>query len=237
MARARTVSKDKVPFLPDERIEDEAKLLLDEWAEKQSDPITVPVPIEDIIELHLGLEFSISDLKTELGHSDVLGAIWFGDRRIKVDESLDFNQYPRMRGRYFFTLAHEVGHWRLHRQHLAEDPNALRLFDKDGEPAFVCRSTEKPREEWQADTFASLVLMPKQLVRDAWCDWRGTDDPVRIGDLPVCDFHGKIEADQNMAMERFCKPMAERFEVSAQAMRIRLQKLGLMVEEIEPKLF
>ncbi|MEO0474356.1 MAG: ImmA/IrrE family metallo-endopeptidase [Planctomycetota bacterium] len=237
MSRTRAVSKYRVPYLRDSRIEDEARLLLDEWQERSGAAIAPPIPIEDIIELHLGLEFSISDLEQELGHPDVLGAIWFGSKKIKVDQSLDFDQNPRVRGRYFFTLAHEVGHWRLHRQHLAEDPSVMMLFDENGEPAFVCRSTDRPPEEWQADTFASCVLMPRSLVFEAWQQWRGTDDAVRIDDLPVGDYHGDREADRNMAMENFCKPLADRFEVSAQAMRIRLQKLKLLVEEIEPKLF
>ena len=237
MAKARAVSKHRVPYLKESSIEDEARLLLDEWEERSSEEIVPPIPIEDIIELHLGLEFSISDLQRELGHPDVLGAIWFGSKKIKVDRSLDFDQNPRVRGRYFFTLAHEVGHWRLHRQHLAEDPSAMKLFDEHGDPAFVCRSTERPPEEWQADTFASYVLMPRSLVFEAWQHWRGTDAPVRIDDLSVGNDRGDHEADCNRAMESFCKPLADRFEVSAQAMRIRLQKLELLVEEIEPKLF
>jgi hypothetical protein len=226
-----------VPYLTDSRIEDEARLLLDEWAERKGEDITFPVPIEDIIELHLGLQFCIADLQSELGHPDVLGGIWFGDRKIKVDQSLDFSSNPNVRGRYFFTLAHEVGHWRLHRTVLADDPNAQKLFAESGEPAFVCRSTEKPREEHQADAFAGCVLMPRAMVYDAWQAWRGNDDPVRIGDLPTVDYHREREANENMAMEGFCKPLAQRFDVSAQAMRIRLQKLDLLVKEITPKLF
>jgi len=38
-------------------------------------------------------------------------------------------------------------------------------------------------------------------------------------------------------MEQFCKPLAERFEVSAQAMRLRLQKLELLVKKVTPRLF
>ena len=144
---------------------------------------------------------------------------------------------PNAEGRYFFTLAHEVGHWRLHRQHLADDPGAMKLFDENGEPAFVCRSTERPPEEWQADTFASCVLMPRSMVFEAWNEWRESDGPVRIGDLPTNSFRGERDADRNMAMDHFCKPFAERFHVSAQAMRIRLQELELLVEEITPRLF
>jgi Zn-dependent peptidase ImmA (M78 family) len=142
-----------------------------------------------------------------------------------------------MLGRFNFTLAHEIGHWRLHREHLRNDPNEVSLFQANGKPAFVCRSSQKPPEETQADQFASCLLMPRKLLRAAWAEWRGSDDPVAICDLEIGDYHRDREANENMAMERFCKPLAERFHVSAQAMRIRLQALELLVKEIEPKLF
>ena len=46
----------------------------------------------------------------------------FDERRIVIDESLDPEENPSMEGRYRFTLAHEVGHWRLHRHLFAKDP-------------------------------------------------------------------------------------------------------------------
>lgn len=237
MKRRVAIRNHKVPFLREKVIEEHAQLLLDEWAAAQTPIVEPPVPIEDILELHLGLEFFITDLQSELGHPDVLGAIWFGDRVIKVDQSLDPQRYPRMRGRYFFTLAHEVGHWQLHRHHLMNDPSAASLFEANSEPAFVQRSSSKPTEEWQADYFAGCVLMPRRMVLDAWHAWRQTDVPVAITELAIPDFHKDRQANENMAMEQFCKPLAEQFDVSAQAMRVRLQQLELLVKEVEPRLF
>jgi len=237
MKRRVAVRQYKVPFLPEKRIEDQAQLLLNEWVESHPAVAEPPVPIEDILELHLELTFALADLQSDLGHSDVLGGIWFGDRMIKVDKSLDPSITPKLLGRYRFTLAHEVGHWRLHRQHLMEDPSAKSLFDANCEPAFVQRSGMNPPEEIQANAFAACVLMPRQLVYDAWSQWQGTDMPVAISDLPVGDYHADRQANEEMAMDQFCKPLAERFEVSAQAMRYRLQKLKLLVKEVQPRLF
>ena len=44
--------------------------------------------------------------------------------------------------------------------------------------------------------------------------------------LPSDDFD--ISETEDEALERFCKPLAERFVVSPIAMRIRLEKLGLL---------
>jgi len=237
MKRRVAVRQYKVPFLPEKRIEDQAELLLAEWAESHLAVSEPPVPIEDILELHLELAFIVADLQTELGHRDVLGGIWFGDRMIKVDQSLDPSIAPKLLGRYRFTLAHEVGHWRLHRQHLMDDPSAKSLFEANCEPAFVQRSGANPPEEIQANAFAACALMPRQLVYDAWSQWRDSDKPVAISDLPVGDYHADRQANEKMAMDQFSKPLAERFEVSAQAMRYRLQKLELLVKKVQPRLF
>lgn len=72
---------------------------------------------------------------------------------------------PRYRGRERFTLAHEFGHYLLHRRPLTVD------HYRDGELPdgfdFEClplqanrwKDAEKEREE-EADTFASYLLMP-----------------------------------------------------------------------------
>lgn len=226
----------RVPFLHDRVIEEHADLLLAEYAEAHG-AITVPVPLDDIVELHLKLTYEIDDLRARFGSPDVLGAIWFNENIIRIDASLDPHNDGRMRGRYNFTLAHEIAHWRLHREHLRGDPEEASLFEANGKPAFVCRSSDKPPEEVQADKFAGCLLMPRNLLRSAWSDWRGSDDPAALTDLDVPSLGRDRKAEEHAAMESFCRPLAERFEVSAQAMRIRLQTLGLLVREIEPGLF
>jgi hypothetical protein len=108
--------KNDVPFLRDSEIGWEAALLLAEYGRDKKPIIEPPVPIEDIVELHLKLVFEFKDLLKELEHPDVHGAIWVNERRIAVDMQLDPALFPANRGRYHFTLAHEAGHWRLHRK-------------------------------------------------------------------------------------------------------------------------
>lgn len=237
MRQRVAIKQHAVPFLHEKAIEEHALLLLDEWALEHPPVTKPPIPIDEILEFHLGLTFVIDDLQTAFGTPDVLGGIWFGDRLIKIDKSLDPSVSPKMLGRYRFTLAHEVGHWRLHRQHLMGNPDAKLLFEANCEPAFVCRSKISPPEEVQANAFAAALLMPRQMVFEAWTAWRGSDDPVALSDLPPCNYHQDVEANINMAMDLFCKPLAEQFEVSAEAMRYRLKKMGLLVKEIEPRLF
>ena len=96
---------------------------------------------------------------------DILGAMFFDERRIVIDESLDPEENPSKEGRYRFTLAHEGGgHWRLHRHLFAKDPAQTSLFGEPTPPSVVCRSSQaKEPIEWQADFYASCLLMPRDL--------------------------------------------------------------------------
>ena len=225
-----------VPYLPEVRIERDADVLIAQFAQGRGAPVVAPVPVEEILEFHLGLTFAIEDLSELLGARGVLGAIWFNERIVRVDTRLDPSENPSQLGRYRFTLAHEIGHWQLHRPYYREDPTQGVLFDGRGQPAFVCRTGDKPPVEWQADTYASYLLMPKPLVVAAWQDWRGSLDAVVLADIPPSvAVAGRDPA--NVTLDRFCKPLAERFEVSAEAMRIRLEKLGLVMRERPNTLF
>ena len=92
-------------------------------------------------------------------------------RRRKSGWQILYSTQPRYRGRERFTLAHEFGHYILHRRRLTADDY------KNGELAddldFEClplqadrwRAPEKQREE-EADTFASYLLMPSDDYRN-----------------------------------------------------------------------
>jgi hypothetical protein len=166
----------KVPYLHKEQIERDAAALLAEYAQARSVVIAPPIPIDDIVEKHLKLGIEFDDTHRLFGvprdpdeDADILGAIFFDDRRIVIDESLGPEENPVKEGRYRFTLAHEVGHWRLHRHLLAKDPEQAVLFGGPAEASVICRSSQaKEPIEWQADFYASCLVMPKELLISAW---------------------------------------------------------------------
>src|SRR5262245_33706778 len=139
----------KVPYLDEQRIESDAAALLAEYQQARGVVITRQVPIEDIVEKYLKLGIEFDDMHRLLNHPrsglgrdpDILGAMFFDERRIVIDESLDPEENPSMEGRYRFTLAHEGGgHWRLHRHLFAKDPAQVSLFNEPAPPPVVCRS-------------------------------------------------------------------------------------------------
>lgn len=237
MNRGNARPPDQVPYLSRERIGREADLLLAEYSARFSPITRPPVPVDEIIELHLRLRFDLRDLSAFFGHPDVLGALWIPERTVGIDISLDPVLFPSKLGRFRFTLGHEAGHWRLHRELFADDPHRLKLFETASGPTYICRSSDaKKPVERQADYFAARLLMPGAMVKERWKNWRGSSDPVTLGSL--FDVYGDLgsappQVDRrradNAMLETFVRPFAAEFAVSAEAMRIRLEELGLLL--------
>ena len=204
---------------------------------------------DDIIEKHLKLGIEFDDTHRLFGVPrsgigfvpDILGAIFLKQKRIVIDESLDPDANPTKEGRYRYTVAHEVGHWRLHRALFGKDPAQTSLLEADT-PSVICRTSQaKARIELQADLYASCVLMPRKLVFAAW-DEAFPDrkqrvlkpsEPIDHPFVETVRFESRIPGTaftkkDDQALENFAKPFAEKFLVSPIAMRIRLERLGLL---------
>jgi Zn-dependent peptidase ImmA (M78 family) len=244
----------QVPYISDESIERDAEALLAQYAHARGVEIRAPIPIEDIVEKHLKLRVEFDDLHCLFGvprggfgtEPDIFGAIWLETGEIYIDESIDPEERPSIEGRYRFTLAHEGGgHWRLHRPLVEVNSGQASLFGETPRPTVVCRSSQaKERVELQADLYASCLLMPRKLIMQAWRDTFGSDNPrilrrnhrivvpTDAEDEIVTTVHAFDETRDNEAMGHFARPFAEQFLVSPIAMRIRLERLGLLHREI-----
>lgn len=243
----------KVPYMKEADIEQDAAALLAEYARARGVVIVPPIPIENIIEKYLGLSIDFADMHIRMNvprlgaEPDIIGLIDFDTAEIFVDESLDPEEHPAMEGRYRFTLAHEGGgHWRLHRRYFNANPGQAGLFAGPVPPSVICRSSQaKEPIEWQADFYASCLMMPRKLVFAAW-DEMFPDRKQRViaPSIPVSHpfvevplvrwkLFGKVGSESiEDALDRIARPLAEQFLVSPIAMRIRLEKLGLLLREV-----
>jgi hypothetical protein len=98
--------------------------------------------------------------------------------------------------------------------------------------------------ELQADLYASCLLMPRKLIMQAWRDTFGNDHPRilrrkdrivvpgNVEDEIVTAVRAFDETRDNGVMEHFARPFAEQVLVSPLAMRIRLERLGLLHREV-----
>ncbi len=233
----RSVNSPVHAFVHKKTIEDGALVLLAEYGRKYHVVIQPPVPVEEIIEAHLGLAFDIDDLPRLLNVRDVLGATWIRSREVKIDQSLDPTVFPSKLGRYRFTVAHEIGHWELHRHRYLSVEGQAAMFAGEDRPV-VCRSGDKSPLEWQADCFAGYLLMPKEMVYTRWESIYGSREPyVAAGEIANLKARWGLGDDERPTVEA-ARQLAPVFEVSAQAMQIRLVELGLILDRVpEPRLF
>ena len=130
---------------------------------------------------------------------DILGGINFESQVIFVNPFVEAHE-----GRYSFTIAHELGHHVLHREaYLAGHGEAV-----------MCRSGEgRPAEEVEADHFAEALLMPSSVVKDA---------------AEVSRWRGVASARGHTAFSADVIKISGISNVSVQAMKTRLRRLGLL---------
>lgn len=88
------------------------------------------------------------------------------ERLIEINEEIQ----EKPKGFIESTIAHEIGHWVLHINHDQLESGALKSSDKLFDEPFVCRGV--PEEsylasiEWQAQYFASCLLMPRHVLEE-----------------------------------------------------------------------
>ena len=247
MTQSARTSVVKVPTRSLEAIEREAERLLAEYEETISSKVTPAVPVDEIAVHHLALKLEFADLHDVLKVPrygtgvDVLGAMFFEHSAILIDNSLNPEADPAKLGRYRFSVGHEVGHWWLHR-----DVMARRRRTNPDQPDFICRQSEfvTVPVEFQAENFASCLLMPRRLVLDEWGKQRGggvfSFNVYEHGSPELRSIWSRLNVDGQKARRMFawecervfdeeCAGLPETFQVSKQAMRLRLETLGLLL--------
>jgi len=243
---AETTMNEDVPYLSRGMLEVQAGLLLHAYEQAKRKTVIPPVPVDSIMESFLKLKFSFMDMREIFGVGDVAGALWMETAEVGVDHSLDPEAHPRMEGRYNFTVAHELGHWQLHRRYKLRKADPMLPFapDEVASSTYVCRSSTRNRAEFQADLFASSLLMPRPMVLVVWRELYG-NGPMTIDGLRRHG-HAVQERDPWMHGSRFpdnenkyyawlregvVRPLASKFRVSRQAIGIRLDELGLLPKD------
>lgn len=121
------------------------------------------VPVEDIAESFLGLR--IKDAAMDDGIS---GMLRIREREISVNAA-EGMLWPRRRR---FTIAHEVGHWQLHKDDIA-DLVVTRTHEYVPAARSKAKTPEEIRER-EANRFAAELLMPEDRIHAA-VDVHGVD--------------------------------------------------------------
>ncbi len=156
----------------------------------------VPFPYSETIA-------TLGDIKLaylDTTNPEISGAIYFQDDKYAI-----VINSTKPATRQYFTVAHELGHYYLHKQWLLDNPSSgiIDYGFLDGVAALL-RPDSPPTDEAtilmekEANNFAAEILMPEDKVKEYW---NLTHDIVRCADA---------------------------FHVSKSAMAIRLEKLRIL---------
>lgn len=201
-----------------------------------------PVDIQWLAEEEYGLEITHRFLTYD---TSILGLIAFARQNFKlldhrfnpVTETLEEGTIVieqsllgrKDRTRYRFTMAHEASHWLIHRPF--HSPTNKQFECRTVSQSYIaCRSQDIEGlgkgyldddiawQEWQADTLAAALLMPKEMF--IWASERAFRQ-IGLNRIPRNILIGRD------AFYQVLQYLSATFEVSLQAAKIRLKNLNI----------
>lgn len=226
------LDKNGVPILDLEDIEKKAEeVILHFIPETMEKPQITPIAIicQKLHDNH-SIEFYF---KEDLGISDkgkkVIGKFRSKPKSIFIDAALDYNS-PR----WNFVLAHELGHLAFHKDICQSQENKnTEIEDSDDE---INPMEAKPESiyfwtEWQANKFASCLLMPRiTFAMVAKKEIRKLNlsrhrDKIYLDDQPV----------NRNSLYLALASLREIYQTSKQATTIRMKELGFVIDKRNPR--
>jgi hypothetical protein len=88
-------------------------------------------------------------------------------KALGIDRQRDSGQNRAKLGRYHVTLAHEVGHWRLHRHLFRRRANQLAVPGRCGPVGIHLPVEDTPSVGYQVNRIAACLLMPQEMINCA----------------------------------------------------------------------
>lgn len=141
--------------------DESAAALLEAYA--LNEVLDPPIPVDELAEEAEGLDVQehpnlslLPGVPPELAATTLSGLLFPGDKRIWVAAV----EGARSSGRRRFTIAHEIGHWRLHHRGEAHGRAIFCRPEEVGPGQGTARKIEA-----EANRFAAALLMPEHLVR------------------------------------------------------------------------
>lgn len=226
----------KFPWLANATIEQAAEQLLVDTFGKVTPSVAIDLDaiVFDNLSEREGLIFSNErDLGSHQGE-EILGRTFPIAGRIEITKTLTSSH---LLGRYRFTIAHELGHWRLHRPHFLAAAQQSDLFLHAGDPVALTSLKRgifpgtaagvSAIEEWQANRFAIALLVSRTEFRNAF-ELRFGPAPIPRqspgwSQSPTLRAHARLLASATVNRH---PPLRDIFKLSTEAMAIVIESLG-----------
>ena len=221
-------------FYRNAAIEERAEQRIAELEQLLGKPVEPPIPLEYIAEHLLGLDILWDEIE-ELPGEVIFGGLRMEDKLIILNENRRslFEEKP---GLERSTKGHEMGHWDLFGK--PDQPGQMVMFEDDAR--FVRRSTP----DGDTRVMKALIKSPEgqELLRQIQ---KRADDPDEARAVnryaAALSMPRRLITEEAMKIDRRSWPplyrLAERFEVSITALKVRLQQLNLLFVDDNGRLF
>lgn len=206
------MSNPRLKFMKNEVIEDVTAQRVREYERKRGVSVTLPVPVEEVVEQVLGLDFDWDQIDEQPGEQ-ILGGLDAVNRKILLNEK-HVELFEKTPGLLRSTIGHEAGHYDIDIDRASLLHPTLPGFDlKPGiakrhasktdkviEVLFLRAATDSrayklykqitegqdaPEVRSAVDRYQSALLMPEWLIRDAaqTFDFQRWHDLYRLAEL------------------------------------------------------
>jgi Zn-dependent peptidase ImmA (M78 family) len=207
-----------VPFHPAVLSYDDLRRHAEEFLDEFHEERTLPVPIEEIVEFDF--ELQVIPIDGILDDLEVDAFLTSDLERIYVDQFVMDHRPTRFR----FSLAHELGHFLLHRP-LYEQSRIRSVKDWETLQASIS-AEDYSWFEFQANAFAGLVLVPSPELRERFDVGVTAARREGMSDATLWSDAGKGYVAQWLG---------EQFDVSKEVIEKRLDKDGLWLLPPRPR--
>ncbi len=164
-----------------------------------------------------------SDLGSNEYGTKILGKFISKPRAIFVDKSIvDTERFP-------FTLAHEFGHMVFHRNLKIDKEDYSEITDTEYDLVSGKKILTSTRDwiEWQANKFASAILLPRATFYNALCDIQNKFGITKnVGYVYVSRKPYSLQ-DYNSVTNH----LAQLYSVSKKSVEFRLKNLELLIDQ------
>jgi Zn-dependent peptidase ImmA (M78 family) len=221
-----------IPILSRAQIENLAERFLERYAHQcLSEPSKTPIAeIAEILQLKSYVRFEFNAELGEIGGKKVRGVCNLTRKLISIDRSLELGSGP-----FNFTLAHEIAHRILHMRvnpdflkTSEEVSNESKIVDNDRELVLEMLDSSSARSmiEWQANKFASSLLMPLRTIHLAVRSFQVFSGITK--NIGFVYFYRQRELDVDY--QNLMSYLIASYDVSFSAVRVRLKELNVLRE-------
>lgn len=165
-----------------------------EGVRREYNPLDLsPFPYQNVLIKNSDLSINFFSFTGELEKEKLSGAITLDKRTDGEHFNISINN-SHSDTRQHFTLAHELGHYFLHKDIIRKEGIIVDTEFFDGNRAlFRQNEPQNISHEIEANCFAAALIMPSELVEKAWKELGRVEECARVFNVSVSAMSIRLE--------------------------------------------